>query len=164
MVRADHLPILGALLAVACASDVASRRVPNVLVVTIALGGVAAQWASGGAAAALAGTLGGAALLAVLLAGWALGKLGGGDVKLAAATAVWLGPANLVWFALLTGVAGVPVALAAYARRHLDLLREARASAALGDGQVALQADARHTVPLSVAIALGAWAVLWGVP
>jgi prepilin peptidase CpaA len=163
MVRADHLPILGALVAVACASDVAGRRVPNALVIAIALTGVAAQWASGGPARALAGIAGGGALLALFLAAWATKKLGGGDLKLAAATAIWLGPSNLVAFVLFTGMAGVPVALAAYASHRIQLSRVVQ-SAATGGGTEPGPGPARATVPLSVAIALGAGMVLWGFP
>jgi Flp pilus assembly protein protease CpaA len=162
MVRTEHLAILGALLAVACASDVAARRVPNALVIAIAAAGVAAHWASGGVARALGGALAGALVLAVLLAGWAAGGLGGGDVKLAAATAVWIGPSGLVAFVLFTAMAAVPVALAGRAARRLALWRVARAVAGT---LLPERAPARETVPLAVAIALGAGAVLsWSMP
>jgi prepilin peptidase CpaA len=162
MVRTEHLAILGALLAIACASDVAARRVPNAVVIAIAAAGVAAHWASGGLVQALGGALAGALILAVLLAGWAAGGLGGGDLKLAAATAVWVGPSGLVAFVLLSAMAGVPVALAARAAHRLESWRLARAAAGplLPEG-----APARETVPLAVAIALGAGAVLsWSMP
>jgi prepilin peptidase CpaA len=162
MVRADHLPILGALLAVACASDVAARRVPNALVVAIALAGVAAQWASGGVRQAAGGALAGAVLLAALLAAWAGGKLGGGDLKLAAATAVWLGVSGLLSFVLFTAMAGVPVALATYARSRVDLRRAAGPAAAGAGSLPERTAPHRPAVPVSVAIALGAGAALWG--
>ena len=161
MIRADLLPVLGALLAIACASDVAARRVPNVIVVAIAVGGVAAQWASGGLLRALAGLLAGAALLVVLGAAWAAGRLGGGDLKLAAATTVWIGPSGALAFVLFTGMAGIPVALAARAAHRLELARIVRGA---GVGSVYELTPERETVPLAVAIALGAGAVLWGIP
>jgi prepilin peptidase CpaA len=162
MIDPLYIPILGALLAIACASDVACRRVPNVIVIAMALAGVAAQWASGGPARALWAVLGAAALLAVFFAAWAARKLGGGDLKLAAAVAIWLGPASLVWFVLLTGMAGIPVALAAWAGRRVAFARAA-AGVAGGVDAGALPPVRSHTVPLSVAIALGAAAVLWGI-
>jgi prepilin peptidase CpaA len=163
MVRTDHLPILGALLAVACASDVAARRVPNAVVVAIAVAGAGAQWVAGGLAAALGGLAAGAALLAVFLVAWAKGKLGGGDLKLAAATAIWLGPSVLVPFVLFTAMAGVPVALAVRALRRIELRRPARTAA--GAPPPGEPAPSPETVPLAVAIALGAGAVLtWRTP
>jgi prepilin peptidase CpaA len=161
-VRTDHLTILSALLAVACASDVATRRVPNVLVIAIAVTGAFAQFTSGGFDRALAGIAGGAGILALFLLAWATGKLGGGDLKLAAATAVWLSPSKLVPFVLFTAMAGLPVALAAWGSHRLQLFRVSRGAAASGDGEIEL-APARPTVPLSVAIALGAGAALWGL-
>lgn len=163
MARSDLLPILGALLAIACASDAAGRRVPNALVVTIALAGVVAQLASGGPLRSLGGILAGAALLAVFLAAWGARLLGGGDLKLAAATAVWIGPSGLVSFVLFVGMAGIPVALAARVAHRMELSRLVRSAAASGRSVHELTPE-RETVPLAVAIALGAGAVLWGIP
>ena len=164
MVQGEHLVVLGALLALACGSDVAMRRVPNALVVAIAITGVAAQWAAGGPGRALAGLLAAAILFAVLLAAWATRLLGGGDLKLAVATAVWLGPKSLIAFVLFTGIAGVPVALAARAVHQLELWRLVRGAAVDGRSLYDLT-PARETVPLAVAIAFGAGVALrWGTP
>ena len=43
------LAILGTLLGVACAGDVAQRRIPNAVVGAVALAGLAFQWTAGGA-------------------------------------------------------------------------------------------------------------------
>ena len=104
--------ILSSLLAMAVAADVAQRRIPNLVVVMLAAAGVAAQLIGAGPAAALTGALTGAGVLALLILPWASGKVGGGDVKLIAATAVWLGPSRVLTFLALTAVAGAPVALA----------------------------------------------------
>jgi prepilin peptidase CpaA len=157
----EHLTILGALLAIAGASDLATRRVPNALMIAVAVTGAFAQWASGGYASALAGIAGGAGILALFFAAWATGKLGGGDLKLAAATAVWLGPSRLPAFVLFTAMAGLPVALATYASHRLQSSRLSHGAAPGGDREFAM-VTARPTVPLSVAIALGALATLWG--
>jgi prepilin peptidase CpaA len=151
-------------LAVAAAWDVARRRVPNLVVAPLAALGLAAQWSSSGPQAALLGLAAGAGTLLLLLAPWALGALGGGDAKLAAATAVWLGPSRLSSFLLYAAVAGAPVALAAWAAHRLRARRELRRLAAAG-----LSVDdarlPRQTAPVAVAIALGALAALrWGSP
>jgi prepilin peptidase CpaA len=161
MVQGEHLVVLGALLALACGSDVTARRVPNALGVAIAIAGVVAQWAAGGAGRALAGLLAGAIVLGVFFAAWASRRIGGGDLKLAAATAIWLGPRSLIAFVMFTAIAGVPVALAARAVHRLELWRIVRGVTADGRSLQALT-PVRETAPLAVAIALGAGVVLRG--
>jgi prepilin peptidase CpaA len=157
-------PIFGVLLAIACASDVAERRIPNALVATFALAGVVAQWLSGGAPAALGAVLGGTALFALLFLPWAAGKMGGGDLKLAVATALWLGPSHLVAFVTFAAMAGIPVALAARVMHTIDRWQLARSTVNAGCSPDALSLP-RATAPLAVAIAAGAIAALhWRVP
>jgi len=62
-------------------------------------------WTSGasGAFVAVGGWLLGTALL---LPFFALGGMGGGDVKLMAALGAWLGPREIVWLAIYSGIAG----------------------------------------------------------
>ena len=67
-----------------------------------------------GPLAALSGVGAAALVLALLFRPWQAGGLGGGDVKLAAATAAWVSFGQLVWFALATGLAGGAVALVCY--------------------------------------------------
>jgi prepilin peptidase CpaA len=158
-----QLSILGALLAIVCAQDVAQRRVPNLMVGLIAVSGLLSQVGSGGARGMLGGVLAGAAAFAVLLVAWRFGLLGGGDLKLAAATAIWVGPSRLLLFGLLTGVAGLPVALVARLARYFGQEPSCRVA---GQGP-ALEAAASppQTVPVAVAIALGAFAAMtWGSP
>lgn len=155
---APYLPILSLFLAVAAASDVAQRRIPNLVVAPLAVAGIAAQWVTGGAAAAASGLLAGCAVLVILGVFWARGALGGGDVKLAASAAVWLGLGSLVPFLLYSGAAGVPVALAAKLAHRL----ECRATAT-GTGALAAPAP-RATAPVAVAVAIGALAAAWVKP
>jgi prepilin peptidase CpaA len=152
-----YLPILGTLLAIAAAADVGQRRVPNLVVALLAAAGLGVQCATGGAAAAGSGLLAGLVVIAVLAFPWVRGLVGGGDVKLAAAAATWLGIGAVVPFLLLAGAAGLPVALAARLSHRLALRRLARAG--VGDAAVA-----RETVPVAVAVALGALVVAWGRP
>ena len=64
-------------------------------------------------------------VLALLLLPWMSGKLGGGDVKLIAATAIWIGPSLVLPFLAFTAVAGAPVALATRLVQFVRLRREA---------------------------------------
>jgi prepilin peptidase CpaA len=155
-----HIAILGALLAVASAADVAQRRVPNAVVLPIALAGIASRWLAGGPGSAAWGLAAGGIVFALLLVPWMAGKLGGGDAKLAAAVAVWIGPSGLGSLALATLLAAVPVALAVRARHRVELRRMARGLAT--PGQVKDVEVPRESVPLAVAIALGAFATLQG--
>lgn len=95
------------LVAIAAAvSDVRERRIPNVLT----FGAAAAAVIFGLVTAGMNG-------LGVSAAGWlvgvalffpffALGGMGAGDVKLLAALGAWVGPADVVWLALFTAMAG----------------------------------------------------------
>lgn len=152
-----HQAVLGALLAVAAAADVAQRRIPNALVALLAAAGLAAQWAAGGPKAAALGGLAGAGVLLLLFVPWATGKLGGGDAKLACAAAVWVGPAHLVDFLIFTALAGAPVALASRLARRAALALGGRQAAPI---LLAQTAAGPETVPYAVAIALGAVAAL----
>ncbi|PYR77704.1 MAG: peptidase A24 [Acidobacteria bacterium] len=95
----------------ACAFDVSRQRIPNALTF-------------GAAAAALitAAVIGGVSGFGVSAAGWltglvlflpvyAVGGMGGGDVKLLAALGAWLGPATIFHAALYTAIAGAVLAI-----------------------------------------------------
>ena len=91
---------------IACVTDLRTRRIPNVLTFGAALAGLLFQSAAGGIdglGQAAGGWLVGAV---VFILPFALGGLGGGDVKLLAALGAWLGPGDALWLALYTGVAG----------------------------------------------------------
>jgi prepilin peptidase CpaA len=95
-----------AVAAAGCATDLKSRRIPNWLT-----GGAATMallyhlWTGGPSALllSLAGLLVGGA---IFFLPFALGGLGGGDVKLLAALGAWAGPTDALWIALYSGVAG----------------------------------------------------------
>lgn len=98
----------------AAASDVASRRIPNRLAGLLALVGLARigwELAAGGAVGPAAADLALAGgVLAAGAAAFGFGWFGGGDVKLMAAGALWLG-AEAGW-AFLIGTAAAGGALA----------------------------------------------------
>ena len=96
---------------IAVISDLATRRIPNVLTFGAALAafavhGYAAGWT--GAGVSLAGWLVGGAFFFPV---FALGGLGAGDVKLLGALGACLGPAAAAWVALYSGIAGGVMAL-----------------------------------------------------
>jgi prepilin peptidase CpaA len=96
---------------VACGWDLRTRRIPQLLTLGGAAAGltfhvVSSGW-SGGAASAAGWVLG----MAVFIVPFALGGLGAGDVKLMWRFGAWLGPSDIVWLALYTGVAGAVLAV-----------------------------------------------------
>lgn len=100
----------GALLVSACCSDVLKLRIPNAIplailllfAIKVLLGGVAGP---GSHAQAML------VALAILVPLFALDMLGGGDVKLLAAVALWLGMANLALLLIAVGLVGGVFAL-----------------------------------------------------
>lgn len=114
----DHGALASA--AVACIIDIRTSRIPNVLTLTSLVVAVAAHAAAPtghGLLAALVGALTG---LAIFFPVFALGGLGGGDVKLMAALGAWVGWSPVVWTALYTAVAGGVLALGwGYAHGYL---------------------------------------------
>ena len=105
---------------IACATDIRTRRIPNWLTFGAAIAGLLAHTALQGVSGAL--TAGGGWLtgLAVFLPFFALGGMGGGDVKLLAALGAWLGAYETLYLALYSGVAGGALAVVvAFARGYL---------------------------------------------
>jgi prepilin peptidase CpaA len=105
---------------IACVTDLRTRRIPNALTFGAALAGLVAHTAMEGATGAL--TAGGGWLtgLAIFLPFFALGGMGGGDVKLLAGLGAWLGPYETLYLALYSGAAGGALAVVvAFARGYL---------------------------------------------
>ncbi len=159
--QAHHLAILGVFLAIACASDVAQRRVPNAVVLPLAVAGLAAQWVSGGPWALLWGAAAGLGVLALLVVPWALGKVGGGDVKLAAAAATWLGPARLPGFLVVAGLASAAVGIAVHVAYRVRLQRMVQAPAGTA-ASLDTTVVRRGTVPVAIAVAAATFVALLG--
>jgi len=118
---------VGTLLALACVTDLRTRRIPNVLTFSAAAGAVLFHLVTGGWQAAgwsIVGLFVGALLFLPM---FALRGMGAGDVKLLAAVGAWLGPGQVAIVALATSLAGgvlaVVVALAyGYLRKALTNL------------------------------------------
>lgn len=97
--------------AVACATDLRDRRVPNWLTAGTALAAVVAHALTPAGAGVSAAALGLVVGLLVFFPFFALGGMGGGDVKLMAALGAWVGWQGIVWTALYGAVAGGVLAL-----------------------------------------------------
>jgi prepilin peptidase CpaA len=78
----------------ACVTDLRTRRIPNVLTFGAALAGLLYQFVSGGIDGLGHAALGWLVGAVIFILPFALGGLGGGDVKLLAALGAWLGPAR----------------------------------------------------------------------
>jgi prepilin peptidase CpaA len=138
------LGLLAILLVVAAVIDVRTFTISNLLNLTVALlaplywlsialplwPDVAIQLAAG------------IVVFALLAGAFYAGMMGGGDVKLAAALALWFSPASTVRFLVLMSIAGGVVTLAVMA---LHRVRER---------------DGKPEIPYGVAIAFGGLAIL----
>jgi len=153
--------VLGAC-AIAVATDLRFRRIPNVLTAALAVAALGLHATSGAAAfgIALATLIG---VMFVGLVAFSFGWLGGGDVKLLAAGAAALGFPDAVPFLVYTAIGGglLGVVFAAATGRLGSVMR----SVALiirpfaYKGTVAVAPTERIMLPYAVAIAFGAVAV-----
>lgn len=149
--------VLPALLALAAGWDLASYTIPNRLQLALVAAFVVFVPASGMTFGVLgwhlaAGFLG----LAVGFALFAFGFIGGGDVKLFAAIALWLGfDRDLTNFMLIASLLGGALTLA------LMVLRQVPMPARLtGQSWLLRLHDRRAGVPYGVALAAGAFLIL----
>jgi len=153
--------VLGAC-AIAVATDVATRRIPNLLTGALAIAALALHSTMGWTSFLLACAM----LVGVTLLGFVAFSfrwLGGGDVKLLAAGAAALGFPDAVPFLIYTALAGGILALAV--ALAMGRLTSVFASIALVlrplafKGTVAVAPKAPITLPYAIAIASGAAAV-----
>lgn len=147
--------LVSAALAIAAASDLASRRIPNVLVLTVGLLGLAV---SAGSHQLLSGVAAAVVCLCLTTPLWRRGLLGGGDVKLAAAAAAWVRLDHLANFVLVVGLLGGALSLSALVRASPGdrrLLR-ANATASLATSRITVARSAGTSIPYGLAIAAGA--------
>ncbi len=149
-----------AVLAVATFTDLRSRRIPNWLVLPFFVVGVAVScWLNGWQG--LGQSLGGAGL-GLLLYGilFFMGGMGAGDVKLCAAIGAWIGPMQLIYALVFTGLAGGLMALGmAVWGGWLKELFEHTGGLAFGSkqerGEAVLNNPSRRKMPYAPAIAIG---------
>jgi prepilin peptidase CpaA len=138
--------------ALAAASDLRARRIPNELV----LGGLVAGLALGERGVAL-GCAGAIVGLAMLLPLFAARWLGGGDVKLLAACGAWLGPTGVLVGGLygiaLGGVLAIAMAVAGGVTREVS--RNVGAAVVTLTAPVAPTRRQALVVPLALPLAIG---------
>ena len=135
---------LAAILVFAAVVDVRTFTISNRLNLTVALL-APAYWASVALSPwpDMAAQVAGATIVFALLAGaFYAGMMGGGDVKLAAALALWFSPVSTIRFLVLTSIAGGVLTLVVLA------LHRAR------------KREGRPEIPYGVAIAFGGLAIL----
>ncbi len=167
---ASHLVVLGVCLVVGSAWDIAKRRIPNIVTGAAALSGVVVQLVDKGWLSALSGLGAAVVSIALLYKPWAAGGLGGGDVKMAAAVAIWVGLGGMIRYAVAVAAAGGVVALIMYALSRKDVRQDIRTNLTLAALQQTLPTvetdkggktgntilSGRPSVPYGLAIAAGA--------
>ena len=136
--------VLAALLIAAAVIDMRSFTISNRLNLIVAGLGLVYWWAAGldpwpDMAIRLAAAL---AVFTLLALAFAVGMMGGGDVKLAAALALWFAPATTLKFLVFMSIAGGLLTLALLVNHRLR-------------GR-----EGRPKIPYGVAIAAGGLAVL----
>ncbi len=111
------------LMAYAAASDLLTMTISNRVSIILVLGFAGVALASGMPPATLLGghLACGAAVLVLTFALFAFGWIGGGDAKLAAATAVWLGWTNLYEYGLSASILGAALTLGILMIRKREL-------------------------------------------
>jgi len=147
------------LLAIAAVTDIATLKIPNFVSLLLAALFPAAAALAAHPIVWLSHVAAGLAMLAIGIGLFAWGKLGGGDVKLIAAVALWHGLGLLPSLLLLIGIVGGLLSIACL------LLRWARIGvflAARGIPSVSLQSGA--DIPYAVAIATACWLLLPHLP
>ena len=156
--------------AVACATDVRTRRIPNVLTLGAALAGVVFHTMTSGMDGALAAGGGWVVGLLLFLPFFALGGMGGGDVKLLAALGAWLGPQETLWLAVYAGIAGGVLGVAVAVSR--GYLRTALSNVALMFGYwshvgikrvpgLTLEASGAPRLAYAIPILVGTVVTIW---
>ncbi|HKD46603.1 MAG TPA: prepilin peptidase [Rhizomicrobium sp.] len=147
---------LPALLAVAAAYDLATFTIPNLLSLVLAVAFAVFGFAIGLTPAGFSfHLLAGLIALVVGFALFAFGYIGGGDAKLFAAVALWLGLRDLLAYALAASLLGGLLTLALLALRQWPL----PASLARRDWILKLH-EKNSGIPYGVALASGALLIL----
>ena len=156
------------LLVIACITDVRWRRIPNALVLVLALTGFAfsvavSPWWPGLIRASSGLALGFSIWILFHIAG----GMGAGDVKMFAAAAAWLGPGGAWRAALVAALAGGVLSLVALVlqRRTREGLERVAMSVSMFSlaplGKVAPDQQRKAYLPYGVALACGALLTAW---
>jgi prepilin peptidase CpaA len=160
--------VFSALLVTACITDVRWRRIPNWLVLVLAISGFAFSVISDPWVPGLGKALGG---LVVGFAIWIVfhiaGGLGAGDVKLFAAAGAWLGPTGAWRASLVAALVGGVLALVTLLiqRRAREGIERVAMSVTLFSlaplGKAEPGSDRKRHLPYGVALSCGALLTAW---
>lgn len=116
-----------ALMAYSAISDVLTMRISNMISIALVVGFLALAFASGMPLAQIGWHLAcGALVLTITFAMFAFGWIGGGDAKLAAATALWFGFAHVLEYGLVASVFGGALTILLLTLRQLPAPRLVR--------------------------------------
>lgn len=148
--------VLFALLCVASAFDIRTRKIPNWLVVLVAVLGLGFSYATApGFHGLVAGILALLVGLAIWLPSWLFRWLGAGDVKLFAAASAWLGVRGALEAAIFGALCGGILAFVWIFRYRGGALRMLNRHAARTDRPAA------SALPYTVALAAGTEIAAW---
>jgi len=122
LIKAIELTLFPAMMAFAASTDLFTMTIANrVSIILVAGFGLLAALTGLGASGLLSHVGAAAAVLAVVFVFFACGWIGGGDAKLAAATALWLGFAHLVDYLFYASLFGGAMTLAIIYFRGIPL-------------------------------------------
>ena len=161
---------VGGVAALATFSDLRTGRIPNALTFGAMAGGLLFSAIHAGGAGLATSLLGGVVGLALFFPLFALGGMGGGDVKLLAAVGTWLGPFGALqaalWASLAGGVLAVIVGLsrgylAAALRNVSALLWVWRTVGPSRVSELTLSESKGPRLAYAVPIGIGAIVALW---
>jgi len=161
LVQAALVALFPALAIAAALKDATSYTIPNWIPLALAAAFAPAVFAMGLPLGLVGLHLGvGAAALVLGMAMFALNWIGGGDAKLFAAAALWLGWPAAATYAAMTGLAGGALALTLLTLRSGYL----RPYVVTGPAWFARLAEPGENVPYGLAIAVGALLALPASP
>ncbi len=161
------LPISGVLL-LAGAWDVLRRRIPNRVTLVVAVAGGVFQLLARGPLAAGLAVLGAVGVVVLLWSPWVMGRIGGGDLKLAAAAAISAGLGDLAWYLLGSSLAAGGLSAISYACSSPRARAEIRGNLHLAFWRHPLELNSkpvpgsgRVSVPFGAAFVIAALFLLW---
>lgn len=152
-----------ALLLVAALGDLWRFRIPNLVTLALAVLFLVAALPNAFEVAWLGHLGAGAVMLLIGAVGFRFRVVGGGDVKLLAATSLWLGFGLLAYHVLLTAVLGLGLALVLLVLRRV-LVPVMVAAAPLGEQWLPRGLQDGQPIPYGVAIAVSALILAGGLP
>ena len=143
------------LLVLAAINDVAEYRIPNRINLAIAALYPAHVLASPGSVDWMGGLIVASCALVVGIVLFALRHMGGGDIKMIAATALWAGPLGITDFLIITALVGGVLAIAKLAPVRAGLAMTIGRFTGVEDKETQFVAQ----IPYGVAIAFGGFSV-----